>query len=299
MIIAATREGAFDVRTGEAVLDGRDVVMVSAGEREWWAIADRGRTVLRRPRPAGEWQAGEWQEEVTVEGHPARVVVPLAEGRALVGTKGAHVLVVEEGAAHLQQAFDAVDRSTWYNPASRDGPDVWSAAAGDGSVYVSVHVGGLWRTDDGGETWVNVLEPEVDIHQVAATDDLVVAAAQGGFALSRDRGATWTWTTAGLHAAYLQSVALSGDTVFVGASSGPFGKDAAVYRADPPGERFERRSAGLPDVLVPLAPYHLAAEGDHLAAVEWDSTTVHVSSDAGASWAEAGVPSPVHSLTVV
>jgi hypothetical protein len=291
MIVAATREGAFDVQTGETVIEGRDVAIVTAGYGEWWAIADHGRTVLRRSSAGTAWQ-----EEATLHGPPARVVVPLVEGRALVGTKGAHVLVVERGAGHPQEAFDTVDRSTWYNPASRDGPDVWSGAADGDAVYVSVHVGGLWRSDDGGGSWVNVLEPEVDIHQVAAADGVVVAAAQGGFATSHDRGATWTWTTAGLHASYLQSVALSGDAVFVGASSGPFGQDAAVYRAVPAGERFERRSAGLPDVLPALAPYHLAADDDHLAAVAWDSTTVHLSGDAGESWNETAVAAPVHSL---
>src|SRR5438874_424351 len=78
---------------------------------------------------------------------------------------------------------------------------------------------------------------------------MVAVAAQHGFGFSRDGGDSWSWTTEGLHAPYLQCVALTEDAAYVGASSGPFAQDAAVYRASAPGSRFERRSNRLPDVF--------------------------------------------------
>jgi photosystem II stability/assembly factor-like uncharacterized protein len=148
--------------------------------------------------------------------------------------------------------------------------------------------------------WTKVLEPEVDIHQVAATNGLVAVAAQGGFGTSRDRGRTWSWTTDGLHVPYLQTVALTGDAVFVGASSGPFGTDAAVYRASPPGAGFSRRSAGLPETLAAIGPHHLTADGAHLAMASWNSTDVWASRDAGGAWEHLAKDLPaIRSLATV
>jgi photosystem II stability/assembly factor-like uncharacterized protein len=279
VILAATEDGVHDVQTAEVVLAGHDVGFVVSRDAASWALADRGRTVLRRDGK------GAWKEAAHVEDDAGRVLHPLDDGRVLVGTAGAHVLALEDGALRRLSAFDVVPgRATWYNPASSGRPDIWSFAGDGGSIFVSVHVGGLWRSDDAGESWQCVLQPEVDIHQVAAGDSLVVVAAQGGFATSRDRGDTWTWTTDGLHASYLQSVALTADSVFVGASSGPFGKDAAVYRASPPGARFERRSSGLPESFEPIGPYHLAADGEVLAVAPWNGTEVFASEDGGGAW---------------
>jgi hypothetical protein len=290
VILAATQEGVVDVETGDVVMTGRDVGFVATDAS--WALADHGRTVLKRDG------TGAWEEVAQLDEHSGRVLLPISDGQVLVGTIGAHVLALEDGALRQLDAFDAVPgRDTWYNPASSGRPDVWSIASDEGSAFVSVHVGGLWRTDDLGESWRNVLEPEVDIHQVAAGGGIVVVAAQGGFATSRDGGESWTWTTKGLHASYLQSVALTGDAVFVGASSGPFGNDAAVYRASPAGATFERRSAGLPETFDPIGPYRLAADGARLAVAPWRGGDVFVSADGGATWSvsDRDLP-PVRSL---
>jgi photosystem II stability/assembly factor-like uncharacterized protein len=207
---------------------------------------------------------------------------------------------VEGGELQRLAAFDAVPgRETWENPAAAGRPDVWSIAVDGDAVYVSVHVGGLWRSRDAGESWQNVLAPETDVHQVAARDGVVVVAAEGGFGLSDDGGASWSWTTDGLHAAYLQCVAMTDDAVYVGASSGPWAQDAAVYRASPPGARWERRSRGLPDVFESIGPYHLVADGEAVFVTAWFGTTVHASTDAGRTWAplEHTFPS-IHSLAV-
>lgn len=294
MILAATKGGIHDVDSGDVMLGDRDVACVAQRDDKQWAFADHGRTVLFR---SGD---GHWAVVANVDGDAGTVLHPLGGGRALVGTVGAHLLRVEDGELQSLESFDTVPgRATWENPAASGRPDVWSFASDGDAVFTSVHVGGLWRSDDGGEGWVNVLEPDVDVHQVVSADGVVAVAAQRGFGMSRDHGESWSWTTGGLHADYLQSIALTDDSVFVGVSSGPFAHDAAVYRASPPGAGFERRSAGLPAPFDPIGPYHLVADRDRVALAAWNSQTLFVSDDAGVSWRETSTELPkIRSLAV-
>ena len=228
------------------------------------------------------------------------VAQPLGRERLLIGTTGAHLALVDHGELRRLASFDSVPgHDAWENPAAAGRPDVWSIATDGGAVYVSVHVGGLWRSRDDGESWTNVLPPETDVHQVATNIGLVAVAAEGGFGLSDDGGESWSWTTDGLHAAYLQCVAMTDDAVYVGASSGPFAEDAAVYRASPAGSQFERRSLGLPEAFASIGPYHLAADGEAVVVAAWFGDTVYASIDTGRTWAPLPYTFPaIHSLAV-
>jgi hypothetical protein len=290
MILAATVEGVHDIETGDTVLDGCDVSFVARHATESWAVV-AGRKVMRDSGTG-------WYEVARLEAATGLVAQPVRDNRLLIGTTGAHVVRVGNGDIERLASFDCVPgRDSWKNPAAAGRPDVWSIASERGALFASVHVGGLWRSRDDGQSWANVLAPAVDVHQVVAADGLVAVAAEHGFGFSHDGGDSWTWMTDGLHAAYLQCVALTEDAVYVGASSGPFAADAAVYRASPPGSKFERRSAGLPDHFAAIGPYHLAAEGDTTAVAPWLANTVFASRDAGGTWASIPRPFPtVHSL---
>src|SRR5438876_2822924 len=285
MILVATEDGVRNVETGEVTLAGRDVTHLVAATGGLWALADR-HEVLHAVAPT------EWQTILRVEGGTARCLLPRAGGALFVGTAGAHVLRRSDGGLRRLRSFDAVPgRDKWSNPAS-SAPDVWSLASASDSVLVSVHVGGVWRSDDEGDTWNASLEPKTDVHQVVATGTGVVAvAAQRGFGWSRDAGRSWSWTTKGLHASYLQAVAIAGDSVFVGASSGPFSHDAAVYRAESLGTPFRRCADGVPEWFeTNVHPHRLAAADDRVAvAVE---EAVYVSQDGGRTWkvAATGLP---------
>ena len=286
MILAATENGIRNVETGEVRLAGRDVTHLVAAPDGLWVLADR-HEVLHAAVPT------DWQTILRVEGETARCLLPRTDGTLFVGTAGAHVLRRSDGGLRRLRSFDAVPgRDRWSNPAS-SAPDVWSLASAGDSVLVSVHVGGVWRSEDEGDTWKPSLEPKTDVHQVVATRAGVAAvAAQRGLGWSRDAGRSWSWTTKGLHASYLQAVAIAGDAVFVGASSGPFSDDAAVYRADAAGGAFMRCATGLPERFdANVRPHRLAAGRDHVAvAMERD---VYASHDAGRSWklVASGLPS--------
>ncbi|MGO9195902.1 MAG: WD40/YVTN/BNR-like repeat-containing protein [Acidimicrobiales bacterium] len=154
-------------------------------------------------------------------------------GDMIVGLAGAHLLTVsQDGAVNPLPSFDTVTgRETWENPAGTE-PDLRSLAVSTNDRwFANVHVGGVWRSDDQGSSWKNVVPPEADVHEIVAGDNgLVAAAAAVGFGWSKDEGDTWQWTTDGLHSPYARAVALDGDTAFVTASTGPQTADGRLYR---------------------------------------------------------------------
>src|ERR1039458_8712584 len=292
MILAATADGVYDIETGATILAGCDVGFFAKHPSESWAMVE-GRGV--------QLDAGSgWFEVARLERGTGLVAQPLSNGGLLIGTTGAHVVRVNDGDVKRLVSFDVVPgRDLWENPAAAGRPDVWSFASDGGEVFVSVHVGGLWRSRDDGDSWTNVLAPATDVHQVAATNGVVAVAAEQGFGLSHDGGDSWSWTTDGLHAPYLQCVALTDNAVDLGASSGPFADDAAVYRASPPGSKFELRSFGLPDAFESIGPYHLVAENDRVAVAPWLGNTVFASQDVGATWTPVAQDFPaIHSLAI-
>jgi hypothetical protein len=157
-----------------------------------------------------------------------------APGGLLIGTEGAHLTrVTPDGLARLE-GFERTDgRDGWYTPWG-GAPETRSITrTEDNVILVSVHVGGIPRSDDGGRTWAPTIDIEADVHQVRAAVDraeLVVAAAAVGFCRSDDGGVSWRVIAEGLHATYCRALALTGDTVFISASEGPRGRRSAIYR---------------------------------------------------------------------
>ena len=91
-------------------------------------------------------------------------------------------------------------------------PSVLSMASHGDDLYVGVHVGGIIRSSDGGESWTDTIDLRVDVHEVAVNpDDGVVWAATGERALaaSPDRGILWGFHTDGLHATYSLALAIT------------------------------------------------------------------------------------------
>jgi hypothetical protein len=221
------------------------------------------------------------------------------ESGTCIGTHGGAVWVGGDDAQlwrldgkHLEpvESFqEAPSRAEWHTPWGGP-PSVFSMASDGSDLYVSVHVGGILRSGDGHE-WVPTIDLHDDVHQVAVGPDGAVWAATGmrGLAESRDRGATWRYHTAGLHATYLLTVAVTADGVLVGASSGHAGRDGAIYRFD--GDRFTR-SHGIPERLDgAVGPRQMAAKGDH-AIVALPNGDVYASDDGGAEWTPLVTGSP-------
>ncbi len=286
-ILVATEKGLFRAGEWEPLADGR-VVDVAAGEAgHWVAVVDGG---LR----------GEDGLDLDLPG-PGATCLLRQDGTFLVGTAEAHLLEVNGTAVERVGSFEEAEgREGWYTPWGGP-PDTRSISRSpDGTVYVNVHVGGILRSD--GDRWAATIDVDADVHQVLATDGLLLAATAYGLAWSGDRGDTWAFATEGLHAEYSRAVALAGDWLLLSVSTGPHGDRAAVYRrplAADRGAPFERCRTGLPEWFGGnIDTRGLVARGDR-AAIGTGDGRLYVSEDGGASWelASDGLP-PITALTL-
>ncbi|MDQ6726222.1 MAG: hypothetical protein M3066_08680 [Actinomycetota bacterium] len=267
-LLVGSIAGLHRVDDGGTLIGGRAITALAGG----WAVVE-GRAV---------WDGQAVVEEM--DGPAATCVLPLGDG-ALVGTAEGHLVRVP--GRHRVDSFEhAPDRDRWYTPWGGP-PDVRSlAAAPAGAIFASVHVGGILRSPDGGDSWEPTLDPDLDVHQVvAAADGTILAATAFGLATSTDGGRSFSVSDDGLHATYARAVAVAGDTVLLSVSTGPDGRRAAVYRRPLHGHGpFRRTAIGLPGTLPGnIDTFCLVADGDR-AALGTVAGRVYASEDAGATW---------------
>jgi len=289
-VLVSSGEGlhAFDDRGVPAPvqLEGRAVTTLAPHGRDLWAAVDRSEL----------WRASddEWSH---ISDLADRRVACIAATRAdvYVGSSEARSFRVAGDGLEPIAAFDRAEgRSSWYTPWGGP-PETRSMSEWDDDLYVSVHVGGILRTDDRGEHWTPTIDIDADVHQVATAEGLVLAACAGGLAVSADRGTTWTLRADGLDAPYSRGVAICGDTVLVSASSGPRGGRSAVYRGTLAGGGFERCRDGLPewfDDNIDTMRLDGLPDGS-FAAFGTSDGQLFGSRDAGSSWTELASGLPV------
>jgi len=273
-VLAGTAEGLFRLTdAGLAQVTSTETTSIA----DDWAIVGGTKVVSLTSDTA-----------TTTDPLTAQCVAPY-RGGALVGTAHAHLLEVDSsGASRPVESFDRIPtRDTWYTPWGAP-PDTRSlTVTSDGVPLVNVHVGGVWRGDDGDSSWEEVVHVDNDTHQVlaAASGSRVVVAAAVGFGSSTDGGRTFTWTSDGLHATYSRAVAFAGDFVLLTSSTGPRTDRGAVYRRPIDGDGpFERSHDGLPDWFgFNIDTFQLAAH-DHAAAIGTPDGELYLSSDQGGSW---------------
>jgi hypothetical protein len=280
-VFVGTRQGLFRLQNGKSELlaEGHFTALAREGS-QWWAVLEGSE--LKRSDDGVRWShAGK------LEGLRLMALLPTAAG-LLVGTSGAHLYVLQGGKLASLPSFDtAPGRDDWFNPASSR-PDVHSLSqAPSGALFVNVHVGGIQRSEDEGKTWAPTIDVSADVHQVLfdAGSKRLLAAAARGFGVSDDQGKHWEFETRGLHASYLRALAVAGDTVLVSASTGPFTRNAAVYRKPVRGHApFERCEQGLPRSFPEnIDAHHLAASGSAVA-FGTSSGHLYLSLDEGVRW---------------
>jgi hypothetical protein len=293
-IWVATRNGVHVLRRGAVAveLDDRSVSFLATEGDDVQAIVD-GSEIWRRT-------AGEWSRIADVEGFRATAMA--FTDRWLIGTSEAHLLELTGDGPRRLESFDHVEgRDGWYTPWGGP-PDTRSFAEWDEHVFVNVHVGGIVHTVDGGATWSPTIDIDADVHQVTVTERLVLAACAGGLAVSADRGETWEERTDGLAHRYSRAVSVIGDDVFVSASRGPRGGEAAVYRAPLTGGAFERCRRGLPEWFEDNIDSHCldAPPDGPLVAFGTSDGEVYASEDTGATWERVadGLPAVQRVLVV-
>ena len=297
-ILVATADGLHELGDGAVPGSvhhaGRVVTTVVEWEKERWAIVDRSEV----------WHTAEvdgWNQLGDL-GHYQGTCLAFMKDDVLVGSSEARLFrVVGEGIEPVSAFDHAEGRSRWYTPWGGP-PDTRSISEWHEAVYVNVHVGGILRTQDGGETWTPTIDIDADVHQVTTAEGLVLAASARGLAMSADHGDAWTFRSEGLEAPYSRAVTVCGDAALVSASSGPRGGRAAVYRGALGGGGLERCRTGLPEWFDDnIDSYCLDANPDRpFVAFGTSDGRVFASEDAGRSWAEfaSGLP-PVRRVLVL
>jgi hypothetical protein len=277
-VVVGTRDGYHTFpRSGghDRVLAGHSVGELSPGPAgTWLAIVDE----------RGVWQLGAdgaWTELATAD--TPLLTLTTAGDVVFAGTVDARVLRLDGGSLTALAGFDAAPgRDEWHQV----GPPVHvrslTSTSDGAAVLANVHVGGILRSTDGGESWQPTLPVDDDVHEVAAhptRPEVVVAAAAVGLCRSNDGGASWDVVDAGFDAGtYSRGVAVLDDVVFVANADGPFASSSRVYAAGLDDARLRPVGAGLPASIPGMIDTRGLAAGDG---------TVVLASGAGDVWVRA------------
>lgn len=284
-ITLATAHGLRSVGSSADPLDGADVTTIAAGGQALWALV-RHRHVYRIDRGRAEHVA-------SLDGFVGWCLLEHA-GSLFVGTDNAGLFRLRDGALERVAGFDRTEgREDWWQPPGQRPATAWTMASDGDHLFVNVHVGGIARSRDRGESFEPTIDPNDDVHEVSVdpSRQLWAATGQRGLASSSDAGDSWRYFEQGLHAHYLSCVTSSDQGVLVAAASNFGTEDDAVYRFDRAGERFER-CFGLPSEFGGTLTARMLVANGKTAAVAGPRGRLFVSKDAGRSWAvaEDGLP---------
>jgi photosystem II stability/assembly factor-like uncharacterized protein len=259
-------------------------------------------------RGGGVWRstdAGEsWKQVDFPEADVFSVSVSPADGALYAGCEPSMLFVSRDGGEswrELESLRAIPSAPTWSFP-----PRPWTSHVrwiapsphDPGLLLAGIELGGVMRSEDGGETWSDHRPgAQLDCHSLAwhpTVEGRAYEAAGGGAAWSSDGGATWAAADEGRDRHYTWAVAADpddADSWFVSASTGPFAAhgrgsaQAVVYRweGDGPWQPLD----SLPRPLDAM-PYAFAFVDGQLVMGLSDGT-VYASADRGETWEQAAL----------
>ncbi|MBV9389972.1 MAG: hypothetical protein JOZ78_26415 [Chroococcidiopsidaceae cyanobacterium CP_BM_ER_R8_30] len=289
LVIAGTSNGLLFLNSEQHVeLEGYSISDLAFSQEGLWAIANRNSVWHRNSN-------GEWHQVALMNDLQLNCILSI-KGAILVGTSGACLLQIADGSTTRINCFESVEgREEWYTPWGAP-PDVRSLAVGQsGELYVNVHVGGILRSYDRGQSWQPTINIDADVHEVRTVPnypDLVLAATAQGLAMSQDRGNNWSFDRTNLHSDYSRAVAVCGETILMTASTGPRTTKAAIYRRsiNQPGT-FEKCERGLPVWFSDNINTRTLATTGNFAAFGTSDGQIFLSNDAGLTWQQIAAKS--------
>jgi photosystem II stability/assembly factor-like uncharacterized protein len=203
-LVMARRKGDVWLNAG-CSLDGQQVTSISAQDGNLLAGTRQG--ILRSDDLGQTWQeASEGLTEPYVRWlahHPGR------PGTVLAGTEPASIFLSRDGGqtwSERPEVAELRDRYGWFLPYSTGAGCIRGFAFAGERLYAAAEVGGLLRSDDGGQTWrmaggssgrphglaEGFIHP--DVHSVIvhpSSPNLLYAPTGGGLFRSEDGGGRW------------------------------------------------------------------------------------------------------------
>ncbi len=250
IVLVATQSGcrAFaDSDEGEIELAGRQVSAL-AREAGSACLAVVDGQEIRRRDAKGAWS------RVTATGICLQSITAV-DGTVFGGGMDEAVMIriAAGGEPERLKSFDIVPgRSEWFAGGPPLGVRSLTATVDGAALLAAVHVGGIPRSSDGGETWAPTVPVMFDVHEVRAHPSLpnvVAAAAAVGLCISNDGGRNWKVLSEGLELTDSLAVAVLDDEVLFSVQDGPFASRSQVWRWRIGGERVEQVRDGLPEWL--------------------------------------------------
>ena len=272
-------------------------VFTSSGEHQTNLSGHELQTLV--PGPDGTWIAIVDRREVW-QHHADETWITLAVadvdlsslltvgGAVFAGTYEARLLRLDVDKLVAVESFDRItNRDEWHQVGPALNVRSMTATCDEQVLLANVHVGGIQRSSDRGETWEPTIEVDHDVHEVRAhpsDPSVVMAAAAVGLCVSGDAGRTWSVVTDGLPTTYARAVNYHGDDVLVSISDGPWATRGSIYRRPMAGGALERVDGGLGEALDGNVDTGCLAVGRGTAALADAGGTLWVSSDGIDGW---------------
>lgn len=304
-LLVATGSALVRVAGGEA-----DVLLERRGLQCVAADPERPERIAAGCRGSGLWESVDggrtWRDAELPAEDVFSVAFSPADGALYSGTEPSALFVRRDGEdwRELAALRELPSAPTWSFPPRPWTSHVRSIAPSPHDpalLLVGIELGGLMRSADAGETWVDHREgAQRDVHELAwhpTEPDRAYEAGGGGAAWSHDGGDRWQPADAGRDRHYTWALAADpadADRWFVTASTGPF----AAHRDDRPAEAgiyrwrgegpWEELDVGLPRPLEAM-PYALAWSDGRLVAAFRDGRFLETEDD-GDTWRPLGAP---------
>jgi hypothetical protein len=284
-VLVATHSGCLafaEAGECETELAGREVsALATAADGSCLAVANE-RELWRRVA-TGAWF------NVTATDISLQSIATVDGSMFVGGRDEAAIVRVRPGTEPERlKGFDIVPgRGDWFAGGPPLGVRSLTATVDGAAILAAVHVGGIPRSEDRGETWTPTVPIMFDIHEVRAHPSLpniVAAAAAVGLCISHDGGRNWVVLSEGLELTDSLAVAVLDEDVLFSIQDGPFAKRSQVWRWRIGAKDVEQVRDGLPEWLEGKVDTAHIAAGDGQVAIADGGGNLWLSKAASHDW---------------
>ncbi len=279
-----------DAGEGEIELAGRQVSALSPEiGGSCLAVVD-GKEVWRRAATS------EWSKVTTTDICLQSITV--IDDTIFCGAMDEAVMmrICGNGEPERLKGFDIVPGcSEWFAGGPPLGVRSLTATVDGAAILAAVHVGGIPRSEDKGETWIPTVPIMFDIHEVRSHPsfpNIVAAAAAVGLCISHDSGRNWNVLSEGLNLTNSLAVAVLESEVLFSIQDGPFPKQSQLWRWPIGAKCVEQVRNGLPEWLEgKIDTDHIAASAGRAALVDGGGN-LWLSRDESCGWERVAADLP-------